>query len=429
MKRECPHNPVTRGMLAVVVGTGASGQAAAKLLHELGARVRVVDRNEKNVPKSFSTIIDEYGFEVAYGEHSSEQFAGAELVVPSPGVAVRKLLPYLPDMCKVLAEIELAWRCLDIPTLAVTGTNGKTTTVSLCARMLEEAGKKVFLGGNIGTPLSDFVLRDEAADVLVLELSSFQLQTTESFRPQVGVLLNISPDHLDYHENMEEYQQAKMRLFANQECSDMAILGEDIARRVSSFAGNAQKQIFSATNRFPHASLQGIHNRANMEAAWLACQPFGVDMAAAERAVANFSAAPHTLQHVDIVRGVHCINDSKATTVESLRAALESFDTPVLLLAGGVYKGGDLASLIPLLREKVRAVGLYGGNREIFEMAWKGSIPLCWQQSMELAVQGLMEKAQEGDVLLLSPATSSFDQYASYKARGNDFIRIVEALV
>ena len=429
------HTPqvVKPGCKAVVVGVGRSGQAAAKLLHSLGASVRIVDRSEESVPESFRNTIAECGFETAFGSHTAEQFAGADIVVPSPGVPVLKLAPYLPEEAVVLAEMELAWSCVQhIPAIAVTGTNGKTTTVRLCEAMLRKAGKKVFLGGNIGTPLSEFVLEKQEADVLVLEISSFQLQTCSTFHPTVGVLLNVTEDHLDYHEDMQEYIDAKLSLFANMNQGDVALFGEEAAK-LADASGNsgvhkAERKVFTDSGRFNNASLKGKHNRLNMEAAFEATSRFGVTLDDAYAAVENFAAAPHTLETVAEGHGVMFVNDSKATTVDSVRAALQSFDSPVLLLAGGNYKGGDLSSLNDLLKEKVRAVGLYGGSREIFEKAWKDVVDLTWDETMEDAATHLMDKACHGDVMLLSPATSSFDQYPNYKARGDDFARIARML-
>ncbi len=412
-------------MRAVVVGTGNSGQAAAELLHALGATVRVVDRDERKVPDSFRAVIDTHGLETAFGEHAAEQFAGAQLVVPSPGVPVLKIREFLPADAVVMAETELAWHCVrHIPVLAVTGTNGKTTTVRLCAKMLEDAGKRVFLGGNIGTPLSRFVLDGGEADVLVLELSSFQLQTCSALRPKVGVITNITVDHLDYHRDMQEYTDAKMRLFARQTFEDKAIFGPGLEDLPYRYDLKAEAYFFEDGDRFPDALLKGGHNRLNMEAAFLACSVFGVTEAQAASTLRTFAAAEHTLESVGTVRGVLFVNDTKATTVDAVRAALETFDAPILLLAGGVYKGGDLALLRDLVARKVRAVGLYGGSREKFEAAWAGATEISYDKTMEAAARRLMGVSRQGDVLLLAPATSSFDQYANYRARGEDMRRI-----
>nr|WP_174404574.1 UDP-N-acetylmuramoyl-L-alanine--D-glutamate ligase [Desulfovibrio subterraneus] len=429
MKISCQQSPVTTGMKAVVVGVGSTGMAAAELLHALGAQVRIVDRSADKVTPAFREVIEKLGFETAFGDHSVEQFAGASLVVPSPGVPVLKIQQYLPADALVMAETELAWHCVQhIPVLAVTGTNGKTTTVRLCAKMLEDAGKKVFLGGNIGTPLSRFVLEGGEADVLVLELSSFQLQTCSALRPKVGVLTNITVDHLDYHKDMDEYTDAKMRLFARQTVEDKAIFGPGLEDLPYRHDVKAEIWFFDDSSRFPDALLKGRHNRLNMEASFLACSVFGVTEESAAATLREFVAAEHTLETVGVARGVTFVNDTKATTVDAVRAALETFDAPILLLAGGVYKGGDLSTLAGLVRSKVKAVGLYGSSREKFEQAWAGCAPMSYDTTMEEAARRLMDKAAAGDVMLLAPATSSFDQYANYRARGEDFRRIYSLL-
>ena len=325
--------------------------------------------------------------------------------------------------------MELAWRALDgEPVLAVTGTSGKTTTVSLAAAMLREQGLRVFLGGNIGTPLSEYLLAGEKADVLVLETSSFQLQCCSTFHPRVAVVLNISPNHLDYHKDMEEYIEAKFRLFRCQTEDDLAVLAPGLEEAAARFGLRARKVWIRPEGRFPDCPLFGQHNQFNAEAAWQACRPFGVTLENAARAVAAFKPLPNRLESVARVHGVLYVNDSKCTTVAALKVALEAMDHPVHLLCGGKFKGGDLDGMKELLRRKVRSVSLYGASREIFEAAWQGVVPLSWHERMEDAVLALQGRMAAGDVVLLAPATSSFDQYRNYVERGNDFKRIVGSL-
>jgi len=420
--------PVKPGELAVVVGAGASGAAASRLLRALGARVRLVDRDSAGVSASLRAEQEALGTEILCGPHGPEQFAGASLVVTSPGVPLAVLQPFLREAgnAPLIGEMELALRYVREPILAVTGTSGKTTTVSLAAAMLEAAGKKVFLGGNIGTPLSDYVLRasenaENRADVLVLEMSSFQLQGSEHLRPKVAVLLNLSPNHLDHHKDMAEYSAAKFRIFALQDENDLASLPESFMEEYHKRGFKGRVVTFGPAKRFAQSSLLGKHNAANAEAAYLACREFGVSESAAAKAVAAFSPLAHRLEPVGEVDGVLYVNDSKSTTVDSLRVALESFTAPVLLLAGGKFKGGDLTSLHPLLRDKVKAVGLFGASREIFEQAWQGVVRMTWDPDLPSALLRLRAMAGPGDVVLLSPATSSFDLYENYKARGDHF--------
>lgn len=420
------------GELAVVVGAGRSGLAAARLLRRAGARVRLLDSNLKALAgrEVLSAELAALGIDVQLGEHSAAQFAGATFVVPSPGMPVARLAGLVDtQVSEILAEMELAWRYLDDePVLAITGTSGKTTTASLAAAMLHEQGYSVFLGGNIGTPLSEYVLGGKKADVLVLEISSFQLQACTTFCPRAGILLNITPNHLDYHKDMAEYTEAKFRLFRCQDEGDLAVLGEDLQALADAHRLKARKVFVKATERFPTSCLMGAHNRINEEAAWQACRLFGVTEASATRAVERFQPLPHRLERVRELGGVLYVNDSKCTTVSALQVALEAFDRPVRLLCGGKFKGGDLAGLANLLRAKVQEVVLFGASREHFEKAWQGIVPISWHETMEPAVRFASANAKSGDVVLLAPATSSYDLYKNYEQRGEDFKQIVGKL-
>lgn len=420
------------GELAVVVGAGRSGLAAARLLRRAGARVRLLDSNLKALAgrEVLSAELAALGIDVQLGEHSAAQFAGAAFVVPSPGMPVARLAGLVDtQVSEILAEMELAWRYLDDePVLAITGTSGKTTTASLAAAMLHEQGYSVFLGGNIGTPLSEYVLGGKKADVLVLEISSFQLQACTTFCPRAGILLNITPNHLDYHKDMAEYTEAKFRLFRCQDEGDLAVLGEDLQALADAHRLKARKVFVKATDRFPTSCLMGAHNRINEEAAWQACRLFGVTEASATKAVERFQPLPHRLERVRELGGVLYVNDSKCTTVSALQVALEAFDRPVRLLCGGKFKGGDLAGLTDLLRAKVQEVVLFGASREHFEKAWQGIVPISWHETMEPAVRFASANAKSGDVVLLAPATSSYDLYKNYEQRGEDFKQIVGKL-
>ena len=425
---------IKAGELAVVVGAGRSGKAAARLLVRQGARVRLLESDPQALDHASAETLRAEGIELVLGEQGPELFAGARLVVPSPGlplVRLRELMGPHADAegTEILAEMELAWRALDgEPVLAVTGTSGKTTTVSLAAAMLREQGLRVFLGGNIGTPLSEYLLSGEKADVLVLEVSSFQLQGCITFHPRAAVILNISPNHLDYHKDMDEYIEAKFRIFRCQDGDDLAVLAPDLEDLAARHGLRARKVWIRPENRFPDCPLFGRHNQYNAEAAWQACRLFGVTQENAARAVAAFRPLPNRLESVARVRDVLYVNDSKCTTVAALRVALDAMDRSVHLLCGGKFKGGDLEGMKELLRRKARSVNLYGASREVFEQAWQGVVPLCWHETMEQAVLALQPRLAAGDVVLLAPATSSFDQYRNYVERGNDFKRIVGSL-
>lgn len=419
----------TASSLYIVVGAGLSGMAAVRLLRHKGCAVRLLDR--KPLQDDFARWADANGVEVRVGEHRAEDFADAAVVVPSPGVTAAsiRVLMSTAHCPEIMAETELAFRELSTEkVLAVTGTSGKTTTTSLAAAMLHEQGFKVFTGGNIGTPLSEYVLRasehpEERAQVVVLELSSFQLQTCSTLRPDVGVLLNVSPNHLDYHADMAEYIEAKMQLFAHQTAADVAVMGADVAHLAKEFSVTSRVVIPQESTLFQNMQLFGAHNQANAGAAFMAVRELGVSEEAAKRAVAAFAPLEHRLERVTERHGVLYVNDSKCTTVDALRVALEAFSRPVLLLAGGKFKGGDLAGLQPLVLEKTRHVALYGACRDCFEQAWQGC-SLSWDETLEQAMRRLHGLSQENDVMLLAPATASYDQYINYLARGDEFKRL-----
>ena len=424
---------INSGTTAVVVGGGRSGRAAVRLLHLLGATVRLLEKKPENLPEDFIEWAGNSGVEIQGGEHKPEQFADADLLIPSPGAAVAQLRPLLTAGHEpvIMAETELAWRQLDgEAVVAVTGTSGKTTTTSLCAAMLEAQGLDVFIGGNIGIPLSEYVLARKAgrkrADVLTLELSSFQLQTCSTLKPRAAILLNISPNHLDYHKDMEEYTSAKMQLFQCQDENDLAVFGPSLKGVPDKYQVKARTMYFDPeSGRFPEMQLFGPHNHANAEAAWQACKEFGVTLENARKAMREFQPLEHRLEKVAEIDGVLYVNDSKCTTIEALRVALASFERPVLLMAGGKFKGGDLEGMKPLLKQHVKAVALFGASRDIFTRAWVDVLPISYDETLRQALQRMRGIARPGDVVLLAPATSSYDQYKNYLERGDDFRRAV----
>ncbi|MEW5773824.1 MAG: UDP-N-acetylmuramoyl-L-alanine--D-glutamate ligase [Thermodesulfobacteriota bacterium] len=428
---EVPAERRLDGCRAAVVGAGASGRAAVRLLCALGASVRLLEKDPAKVDRDFASLCRERRITVEYGDHIAEHFTGLDVVVLSPGVKARDIRPLLPseNPPEIMAELELAGRYVNAPILAITGTNGKSTTTALAGHVLAHAGLKVFAGGNLGVPLSELALSGEKVDAAVVEVSSFQAQGLSTFRPSVSVLLNFAPDHMDWHQDMEEYLTAKLNLFARMHPEDLAILPESMREELDrrDFT-RARREYFRSIDRFECELLPGEHNQANMEAAYQACRRFGLEERDFREALGSFAPLPHRLQAVAEKRGVLFVDDSKATTVDAMEAALKSYDRPLLLLAGGVYKGGDLAALAPLLKRKVRYVCLFGASREVFEAAWSKHLPVKWEPDMESAVRRLFAMAKKGDVILLSPATASFDLYANYKERGNHFRRIAEAL-
>jgi UDP-N-acetylmuramoylalanine--D-glutamate ligase len=421
--REMVHSGQLKGHRAVVIGTGRSGKAAAVFLSDLGAEVRLLEKDEAKVGEELRRLADARGWSISAGEHTRADFAQADLIVLSPGVPRRKIVPLLPERkVQILSEIELGSWFVNEPIIAITGTNGKSTTTTLIAHVLSLAGKRVFAGGNLGTPLCEYLTSGETADVLVLEVSSFQLQNINAFHPRVGVFLNFAPNHLDYHEDMQEYLEAKLRIFSNQTARDLAILPLALKERVEERTEiRANRIYFVPTDRFSSAKLPGRHNQENMEGAFLACRFFGINEEQFQEALETFTPLPHRLQRVGERAGVVFVDDSKATTVDALRVALEALEGPIHLLAGGVFKGGDLNSLTPLLKAKVKSVGLFGGSRELFEAAFGDVVPVSWDPTLREAVFRTALSAAPGETVLLAPATSSFDQFSDYKERGKVF--------
>lgn len=419
-------------MRVAVVGTGRSGIAAAKLLHTLGAQVQILEKTIENVPKFFTEWLRQNNCEILFGDHNVHQFENVDLLIPSPGIPISYLQQFIPKEANIhiMSETEFAWYQLtDEKVLAVTGTSGKTTITSICSAMLKEQGINIFVGGNIGTPLSEYILNKKKAEIVLLELSSFQLQTCSLFRPNIAIFANIYPNHLDYHKDMDEYLSAKIQLCKNQNKNDLAILKSDMCEFVDHYNLKARIVFYSDRGRFPLNHLLGTHNRENFEAAWLACKELGVTENVAKHVAATFKPLEHRLELVKCLHGIQYVNDSKGTTVDALRVALESFEQPILLLAGGKFKGGDLTMLRPLIKERVRAVGLFGNSRGLFEGAWGDLVAITWDNSLEGAVIRLSSLAQEGEVILLAPATASFDQYMNYIERGKDFKRIVNEVL
>ncbi|MEF2230911.1 MAG: UDP-N-acetylmuramoyl-L-alanine--D-glutamate ligase [Pseudodesulfovibrio sp.] len=424
---------ILTGKRAVVVGAGKSGLAAVRLLHVLGARVRLADRNES----LSSDVLGELAgtAELVTGEHRPEHFADADIIVLSPGVPVKKLAHALTGIedRRIVSELEFASWFIQAPVLAITGTNGKTTTTTLISEILAHAGKKTFTGGNIGIPLCQYLLDAEPAEVIVLEVSSFQLQNCRLFKPHVGVFLNFSANHLDYHENMAEYLGAKLTLFERMTPDDTALLHESLRPVLDdAFGGrpftSARVEWFGPADRFEAPHLPGEHNRSNVEAAWRAVRRFGVTEAQAAEAIRNFHPLRHRIEPVREVGGVLYVDDSKATTLDAVVAAVRAFDRPVRLLMGGVWKGGDVAAFAQTVRGRVVHVGLFGGSREILEPELAKVFPVTWDETLNRAVKRQAASAGAGEMVLLSPATSSFDQYSSYAQRGDDFRRAVEEL-
>ncbi|WP_027723196.1 UDP-N-acetylmuramoyl-L-alanine--D-glutamate ligase [Maridesulfovibrio zosterae] len=415
--------------LAIVAGAGRSGIAAAKLLHKLGATVRIVDANENLTTDILIGLGD--NAQLMTGPFSTEQFDDADIIVVSPGIPVRNIKPFIGNLPerKIISELELASWFADEPKIAITGTNGKTTTTALIKHILEHSGRTAFAGANYGPPLSEYIVDKGQCDVLVLEVSSFQLQNCRLFRPQAAILLNVSANHLDYHMDMDEYLKAKLKIFERQSKYELAILPAHMKEELSPIDfTHAEVKWFNGETFPEQPNLPGLHNRSNIEAAWLALEKIGLSMEEFQSGLKTFKGKPHRIENIGSVNGVQFIDDSKGTNLDAVTAALKSFAGPVRLLLGGKFKGGDVTSLIPAMKGRVTEVALFGAGREHFEPPLKNDFKISWHANLEKAVKTLFANSDAGDTILLSPGTASFDAYTGYEARGADFQRIMEEL-
>lgn len=436
------------GRNVLVVGTGISGQAAARLLLVRGASVDLYDDAPRaHLAPAVAALERAGAVLLAAGTLQASDY---DLAVVSPGVP--ESAPVLRALQTAgvaqLAEIELAFRLLDAPVLAVTGTNGRTTTVELLGQLLAAAGRTVFVGGNVGRPLCAAV--GGVWDLVVAEVSSFQLENVQQFRAKVAVLLNLTDDHLDRHPDRGAYAAAKARLFANQGPRDAAVVNADdpavwslarpgrglllpySTRRMlpvgAWLEGDEAVVLLPGRDgvRFAADALQlpGEHNRGNALAACLAAAWVGVDPAAAWRTAREFAPLAHRLEPFLEWRGVRFVDDSKATNVGAAASALQTVEPPVVWVAGGVDKGGEYAPLVPLLRAAARQVVLVGAAAEQMAAALIGAAPLQVVADWPGAVAAAVAAARPGDTVLLSPACSSFDHFSGYAERGATFQRL-----
>jgi len=440
------------GKKIVIIGMGRTGITTARFLGKQGAKVIVTDEQAVDQWSSeFEKIAKEKWLEI--GDYNARILTGACIVVPSPGVPPGNdlLVEALKKNIPVISEIEIAYRFLKVPVIAVTGTNGKTTTTTLLGEILQYSGKKTFVGGNIGNPLIEYVEGSQNDDFIVAEISSFQLQWIEKFRPFIAVLLNITCDHINYHGSFAEYRRIKTRVFANQTKADFAILNaadpeqEEMDRiinaQVIKFSSKRvlQKGIFIKKNkivlRIPGANeeqyplsiinLSGLHNAENVMAAIMAARLCGCSQENIIAAVAAFRGLPHRIEFVGEKNSIKFYDDSKGTNVGSVVRALETFARPVILLLGGRDKDGDFETLKPLLAAKAKKVILFGEARNRIASLIGKDMPALKKAKLREAIESAYKNAQPGDIILLSPGCASFDEFANYKERGNFFKDVV----
>ena len=443
----------------LVVGLGKSGVASALFLKAHGARVTVSDTKSGDELRNEIPALLDHGITVETGGHGERTFRGQDLIVISPGVPVDApaLVQARALGGSVIGEIELAAQFLPGPIVAITGSNGKTTTTTLTGEVMTAGGFPTLVGGNIGTPAISLAQRAKPETVVVLEVSSFQLETIQSFRPKVAVVLNVTPDHLDRHRTFEVYADAKARIFENQQGSDFAVLNADdptcvamaTRTRAQVFWFSRQKEVQQGAwahegkilfrdarseSKTPQKEilqvseipLKGAHNLENVLAAVCAGALMGCAAEKIRQAVREFKAVEHRLEFVATVRGVDYYNDSKATNVDATIKALESFPANIHLILGGKDKGSDYTVLNDLVRQRVKRVYTIGAAAAKIESQIKAEV--VHAETLENAIRKAHAVAQPGDVVLLAPACASFDQFKNYEHRGQVFKEVVRGL-
>lgn len=462
MMRVMPHDQTSldlAGKRVAVIGAGRSGLAAVRLLQRLGAQVTVADQKPSSDVATALGGLSTGAVDVYGGGDYESALRGAEIVVVSPGVplTVEPLQRARQAGARVIGEMELASQHLTHRMIAVTGTNGKSTTVTWIGELLRGAGYDPFVGGNLGTPLAEAALASLdgcAWEIVVAEVSSFQLETMETFHPWIGAILNVTPDHLDRYPSLEAYGATKLRLCENQDDRDYAVLNADDLWLSRSFKGSRGARIeFSRTRpvtrglyvegelilsnlvgrreevcRVGDIQVKGGHNIENAMAAATVAALAGCPMDGIRRGLRAFRGLEHVMEVVRVLRGVAYINDSKGTNVDATIKALESLPAPVILIAGGREKGGAYPGLAETVRRKARRVILIGEARACLREVLAGACPLTEVASLREAVRDAAKTAVAGETVLLSPACASFDMFADYQDRGRQFKELVHEL-
>src|SRR5450755_3684185 len=430
-----------------VLGAGLSGTAAAHLLKDEGAAVTVLDSaEEKTILKTTIEGLRARGIEVICGPQADKDSGKCEFVVLSPGIDPDSPLAQNFSSRKIdmIGELELGWRSCALPVIAITGTNGKTTTTEMLAQMLNACGQRTIACGNIGKPLSEVAREKKDLDVLTVEVSSFQLETIKTFRPSISLWLNFAPDHLDRYLSVAEYHTAKLRIFENQTADDVAVVNAneslpEIAPRKITFSAYTNRSDFrlaegsivyqnTSVLRMADTKLRGSHNIENLMATLAAGRARGLSFEEMIPPLCAYEPQPHRCEFVREVRGVGYINDSKATNLDAVEKALLAQSKPVVLIAGGKDKGFTFDPLRPLVKEKVRSAILIGEMAESIARDWGAVVKCEIANSLADAVERAHAIAKPGEVVLFSPGTSSFDMFKSYADRGDQFRALVHAL-
>lgn len=444
------------GQRILVIGLGKTGTAAARFLSRQGADVTVTDEKERGELREPLERLQREGMTLRFRPCITDILSDMDMVVPSPGVS-----PFNPMLVEavrlgktVLSELELAFRFLKRPMIAVTGTNGKTTTTTLIGEIMAKSGKSAFVGGNIGTPLIDFVDGPQQQEFVVVEVSSFQLQWVRDFRPDVAVLLNVTGDHVDYHGTFTDYRRAKERIFANQRRQDLAILNvseadsqsflQRLTAKIAYFSTSGQvdegifldggqmvlRPIAGEVEIYPldMIKIPGVHNIENVMAAILAARGAGCRREAIIEAVGEFRGIKHRIEFAGERDGVAFYDDSKATNVDAVLRALESFSRPVVLLMGGRDKQGDFGLLSDTIKKRVKVLILFGEAGEKIAGRIGGAVDTISAATLREAMPLAWRSATAGDVVLLAPGCASFDEFKDYKERGDVFKQWVGSL-
>jgi len=430
-----------------IVGAGLSGSAAALLLASEGAQVTVLDSAEdKNLLKSTLDNLRAHDVRVICGPAADHDSSEYQWVVLSPGIDPASPLGrnFSSRKVETISEVELGWRFCEMPVIAVTGTNGKTTTTELLAQMLNACGQRTIACGNIGKPLSEVAREKQLFDVLTVEVSSFQLEAIRTFRPSISLWLNFAPDHLDRYRSVADYRAAKLRIFENQTEQDVAVVNAAEAlpkirpRRIT-FSAYSNRADFRLSDcaiiyenqpvlRLSDAKLRGLHNIENLMATLAVGVARGLAFAQMMPALRDYEPRPHRCEFVRELDGVEYVNDSKATNLDAVEKALAAQTKPMVLIAGGKDKGLTFDPLRSLVKEKVKSAVLIGEMAPSIKRSWDGAVNCDLAISLADAVERARGLARPGDVVLFSPGTSSFDMFKSYCDRGDQFRALVQAL-
>jgi UDP-N-acetylmuramoylalanine--D-glutamate ligase len=439
----------------LVVGMGVSGMSMARFLYEKGKTVIATDIDPAE--KKRENELNSLGIKTEVGFHRHETFDNAQMIAVSPGVPLNN--KYLSqagsNKVPITGELDIFSEYNTVPVIAITGTNGKTTVTTLIGDMLKASGFKTFVGGNIGTPLVDCPQGDRKPDIIVAEISSFQLDTSDNFKPGIAVLLNISEDHLDRYNEFDEYTDSKWHIFKNQSVSDKAVINQLIDGCEQKTAA-LQSEIFKFTSKNNESiisgaiidrdtitikthgktdvitvetkELKGIHNLENIAASVLACLAAGADLNGIIKGLNLFKNLSHRMEYAGSINGVVFYNDSKATNTDAVIRAIECFKNNIILILGGREKGTDFSLLIDAVKLKVKKIIALGESSNRVKQTFAGITDLFCASTMEHAVKTAFESAVKGDTVLLSPACASFDTYESYAHRGTDFLNQVDQL-